>query len=421
MFSCSQKLEWSEGLPQKTLNWACQTFPYVAYFCPKDMGHPGGAFEHILFAGSEQLTNLLDQAADGCYKVGIVGYDQKNQYEQLKSENPILIDLPQQFFFKPSFCLKFFQDQKSAHLFSEHPVDAGELLSMSPINTNNFASGIRLRSHLKESDYLSNVKKIQDHIQQGDVYELNYCQAFSGTFSHMNTLSLYEKLAKKSPMPFSAYFKIGHQVMVSASPERFLKKQGNVLTTQPIKGTKPRGQNPKKDDALVAQLRESEKEKAENLMIVDLMRNDLSKVCEVGSVRVDELFGIYRFKQVSQMISTVSGELKPRVTLGEIFKATFPMGSMTGAPKIRAMELIDEFENFRRGWFSGAFGYVTPSNDFDFSVVIRSIFLDLLSQSMYFAVGSAITSDAIPDEEYRECLLKAKAIQEVLKESKQYH
>jgi para-aminobenzoate synthetase component I len=420
MFSYTQKLDWKEELPRKALTWACQNFPYVAYFCPKDGGHPEGGFEHLLFAGSIRLPIGLEDASPGYYKVGIVGYDQKNKYEQLTSGNISMLDLPEQFFFRPSFCLRYYPENHFAQISSDQPIDPDELERIRISTNDPFAKDITIIPWLKESDYLSNVEKIQGHIQKGDVYELNYCQAFSGSFSSLDTISLYEKLAQKSPMPFSAYFKIGHQVMVSASPERFLKRRGDKLTSQPIKGTKPRSQIPVEDERLVTQLRESEKEKAENLMIVDLMRNDLSKLGTVGSVKVDELFGIYRFKQVSQMISTISCQLQPKTTLGEIFQATFPMGSMTGAPKIRAMELIDEYENFRRGWFSGAFGYVTPTNDFDFSVVIRSIFLDLLQHSMYFAVGSAITSDAIPQEEYQECLLKAKAIQEVLIEAQQF-
>ncbi len=421
MFRYTQKRICKEDLTLKALRWACQNFPYVAYFCPKDEGHPEGGFEHLLFAGSTELPNVLEEASEGYFKVGIVGYDQKNRYENLNSENPPILEVPQQFFFRPSCYFQFFKDESAVCIKSDFPIDFKEIENIPFSISAPFASGISIQPRLKESEYLYNFNKIQRHIQRGDVYELNYCQAFSGTFTFMDPICLYEKLSEESPMPFSAYFKFGHHIMVSASPERYLKRQGNILTSQPIKGTKPRGKSRMEDEQLVAQLKESEKERAENLMIVDLMRNDLSKVGEVGSVKVDELFGVYSFKQVSQMISTVSCQLGPNVTVGEIFQASFPMGSMTGAPKIRAMELIDEYENFKRGWFSGALGYITPSNDFDFSVVIRSIFLDMLHQSMYFAVGSAITSDADAKEEYQECLLKAQAIHEVLKKAQSSH
>jgi len=216
-------------------------------------------------------------------------------------------------------------------------------------------------------------------------------------------------------MPFSSYFKAGNKYLVGASPERFLKKTGSKIIAQPIKGTIKRGATPEADEQLRQLLQNSEKERAENLMIVDLMRNDLSRISEVGMVKVEELFGIYSFKNISQMISTLSSTVRKSVVFEEIIEKTFPMGSMTGAPKIRCMELIDRYENFKRGWFSGALGYISDNQDFDFNVVIRSIIIDKEARQLYFAVGSAITYDADPLHEYEECLLKAQPIFEALK------
>jgi para-aminobenzoate synthetase component 1 len=199
-----------------------------------------------------------------------------------------------------------------------------------------------------------------------------------------------------------------------ASPERFICKKGNNIYSQPIKGTIARGNNESEDESNKHQLLNSEKERAENLMICDLVRNDLSRACETGSIQVNELFGIYSFKQVHQMISTISGNLKPEITLEEIIRYTFPMGSMTGAPKIKTMELIEQYENSQRGLYSGAVGYINPNGDFDFNVVIRSIQYNSLSHYTSYMVGSAITFDSNPEEEYQECLLKAKAMIEVL-------
>lgn len=215
-------------------------------------------------------------------------------------------------------------------------------------------------------------------------------------------------------MPFSALFKAKSQWIVSASPERYLKKNGGKIIAQPIKGTIKRGKSEPEDTANKEVLASSEKEQAENLMITDLMRNDLSKVSKTGTVEVKELFGIYPLPRVFQMISTVTSQLKEGVSFSDILHASFPMGSMTGAPKIRTMEIIDELESFKRGWFSGAFGVIEENGDFDFSVVIRSIIADLEVKKLYFGVGSAITYDADAAQEYDECSLKAQAILEVL-------
>jgi para-aminobenzoate synthetase component 1 len=260
-------------------------------------------------------------------------------------------------------------------------------------------------------DYLATVHQLKKHIQLGDCYEINFCQEFYAENTNCDPVEIFKNLSRISSNPFSCLYHVNHSWLVCASPERYLKKTGSRIISQPIKGTAFRRQDESQaDDLLKEKLKASKKDMAENVMIVDLVRNDLSKVCAEGSVHVEELFGLYSFPQVHQMISTVAGTLKSPEDYENIFKATFPMGSMTGAPKKRVMQLIEQYERSRRGIFSGAVGYFTPEGNFDFNVVIRSIMYN--SASKYFSVlaGSAITSKSIAEEEYEECLVKIEGL-----------
>ena len=257
---------------------------------------------------------------------------------------------------------------------------------------------------------METVEKIKEHIRYGDIYEINYCQEFFAEDVVLDPLELYFRLNEFSGTPFSCYYKDGSRHLACGSPERFLKKEGNQLISQPIKGTKPRGKNKVLDMQMKEALQSSAKEQSENVMIVDLVRNDLSKTAEKGSVKVDELCGVYSFKNMHQMISTISSKLKKEVHFIDAIKECFPMGSMTGAPKIRSMELIEKYEKTKRGLYSGAVGYIDPVGDFDFNVVIRSILYNECNAYLSFIVGGAITDKSNPIEEYEECLLKAKPI-----------
>jgi para-aminobenzoate synthetase component 1 len=231
----------------------------------------------------------------------------------------------------------------------------------------------------------------------------------------VDPLTLYKRLSEASPNPFSCYYRINHSYLLCASPERYITRKGNRLMSQPIKGTSARiKEDAGADDAAKKALYASAKDRSENVMVVDLVRNDLSRICKEGTVQVDELYGIYTYPQVHQMISTISGEQKDGVSFWEILQATFPMGSMTGAPKIRVMELIEQYELSRRGLFSGAVGYMAPNGDFDFNVVIRSIFYNESNSHLSYQVGGGITWYSHPEEEYEECMLKALAIKAVL-------
>ncbi|PID89409.1 MAG: hypothetical protein CSB01_02115 [Bacteroidia bacterium] len=251
-------------------------------------------------------------------------------------------------------------------------------------------------------------------MRRGDIYEINFCQEFFAEQVCINPEQLYNHLKKVSPTPYGCFYKTRNHYLLSASPERFIKKKGTKLISQPIKGTAKRGANKEEDDTIKHHLFTDAKERAENIMIVDLVRNDLSHTATKGSVKVEELCGIYSFPQVHQMISTVVANLRNDIHFVEAIKQCFPMGSMTGAPKIRAMKLIEQYESTKRGLYSGAVGYITPQGDFDFNVVIRSILYNATNKYLSFMVGGAITMQSNPEKEYEECLLKAKAIRKTL-------
>lgn len=408
MFSVPEHPDWKCHL----LQWFDKQYDYFSFFQDNAIEYPHSGFPNVILAASQSM-DLADAGINYGKKdlVGIVSYEYKNKVEKLSSHNQVQIDCPESLFFIPEIRIKF--DEKHFTVF--HPEGkriAEELLNSfysSPINPK-----VKVNPLTSRKEYFSAIKAIQNHIEEGDMYELNYCMAFTFESPDWNPVVGFCDLMEKSPMPFSSFFKAKEKYLVGASPERFLKKYGNKLIAQPIKGTIKRGNSAVEDEILKNQLLYSEKERAENLMIVDLMRNDLSKISEIASVEVEELFGVYPFAKVHQMISTVTSTIKKDVGLKEIFHATFPMGSMTGAPKIKCMELIERYENFQRGWFSGTLGLIQANGDFDFNVIIRSIIFDQNAGKGYFAVGSAITYDADAEHEYEECLLKASAIMELL-------
>jgi para-aminobenzoate synthetase component 1 len=268
---------------------------------------------------------------------------------------------------------------------------------------------------ISKSAYLEAIHKLLALIRRGDFYEINYCQAFEVQHLPANPVDVYTQLTAVSPTPFACFYKNDSDYVLCASPERYLQKKGNQLISQPIKGTIKRGlENDAADHLQLQTLQNSSKDKSENVMVVDLVRNDLSKICVQGSVQVSELFGIYSFPQVHQMISTITGKVNDTISFSEILDATFPMGSMTGAPKKSVMETIDALEPTRRGLYSGTIGYLNPAGDFDFNVVIRSIFYNSDTKQASYQVGGGITIYSDPDKEYDECLLKAAAIKKVL-------
>lgn len=399
---------------------------FVLFLNNSGIDYPSDPFPNRLFVGAKRVISFTGQddfqalydahQEKPSYLAGYFGYDLKNQLEDLSSRNPDRLGFPDAYFVEPEWVIDFAQDE----VIVRGDGDVGALLDAISKHPHQIAGpsaeGVVIQCRVSPDEYTANVRRIQQHILAGDVYELNYCIEFFAEHTNLDPFGTYQALNRRSPMPFSSFLKVGDRYVMGASPERFLRKQGRTLLSQPIKGTIRRGPTPAEDAQLRAQLMNSEKERAENLMIVDLVRNDLARSAQTGSVRVDELFGIYGFAQVYQMISTVSATLRDGLSWADALRNAFPMGSMTGAPKIRAMQLIDELEVSRRGVYSGAIGYVTPSGDFDFNVVIRSLLYDARSQYASFSVGSAITYDADPAQEWDECRLKARAIREVLEQ-----
>lgn len=343
---------------------------------------------------------------------GHLGYDLKNVIEQLHSAHPDHIGFPELFFFEPEVIIRI--SPGSLTVDAEAPETVFDEIMQTMITPVENPSGIEIRNTLSREEYIGVIRQLKEHILQGDCYEINFCQEFFSVNAVIDPHSIYKKLSLVSPNPFSALYRVNDQWLICASPERFLARTGDTLLSQPIKGTSRRAKDTARDEASRKDLFSSAKDRSENVMVVDLVRNDLAKVCAEGSVQVDELYGIYTFPQVHQMISTVTGTVRKDVTFADIIKATFPMGSMTGAPKKRVMELIEKYEQTRRGIFSGATGYISPSGDFDFNVVIRSIMYNAGTKYLSFQAGSGITWHSDPETEWEECLLKAEAIIKVL-------
>jgi para-aminobenzoate synthetase component I len=369
-------------------------------------------------------TNALNQLqqfydAKKSWLFGYVTYDLKNELEALHSKNSDQLNFPLLHFFEPGMVIEineqeiliYFNDE----FISEQEVEQVYVACFEPTITSiNKTETINIESKISKEEYIEAIEHLKEHIRKGNIYEVNYCQEFFATQAIIDSTVLYEKLNAISHAPFAAYCKFDHHEVMCASPERFIQRIGNRLISQPIKGTIKRSGDKKEDEALKQMLFNDAKERSENVMIVDLVRNDLSRIAKRGTVQVDELFGVYSFQQVHQLISTVSCEIESTTTFTDILKNTFPMGSMTGAPKVSAMQLIEHYEKTKRGLYSGALGYITPTGDFDFNVVIRSILYNTNNNYVSFMVGSAITDKSIPEKEYEECLLKAKAMFEVL-------
>jgi para-aminobenzoate synthetase component 1 len=362
------------------------------------------------------LQDFID--AHQCWLFGHLGYDLKNEMEPLTSSHPDPIGFPDLFFFEPAILLRLSKNELSIEADEPERIYREIMESEYPLVSENGNELREINSRIDRNEYISIINRLKQHILRGDCYEINYCLEFNAINSTLDPLETYRLLSAVSPNPFSAFYRMEDKWMICASPERFLKKDGRQILSQPIKGTSTRIQDNKTMDANKKEdLFNSSKDRSENVMVVDLVRNDLAKVCEEGSVKVDELFGIYSFPQVHQMISTVSGKLKKDISFSTIMRATFPMGSMTGAPKRRVMELIEQYEKTRRGIFSGALGYISPAGDFDFNVIIRSIFYNASTRYISFLAGSGITFYSDPEKEWEECLVKAAAMKEVLTKS----
>ncbi len=424
--SVTINIENPAGFKQQLLAWS-QEFREVVFLDSNNYPQEYSNFDCLLAVDAftsiktdyhsafEDLKSYQQSIKDWIF--GYLSYDLKNDVEHLESYNFDGLDFPDLFFFQPKklFLLKGNSFEiKYLHLCDDEIDEDLDAILNTTIFQDLESKPLQIQARISKEEYLKKVTSMLNYIHRGDIYEANFCMEFFAENAQINPLDVYQKLNAISEPPFAVFLKNNKQFLMSASPERYIRKEGEKLISQPIKGTIKRSLDATEDENCKNELFLNEKERSENIMIVDLVRNDLSRTAQRDSVKVEELCKIYTFKQVHHLISTIVSKLKPEYSAVEAIKTTFPMGSMTGAPKISAMKIIEELEETKRGLYSGAVGYFTPEGDFDFNVVIRSILYNSENQYVSFSVGSAITFLSNPEKEYEECLLKAKAMRSVL-------
>lgn len=410
-----------ESLKLKMLNWL-QPFSIFSYLCTNSICTTSGRYELLIGVAAEDAPcfgiDAIELANNQDWYFGHIAYTYKSYVEEdLINTLPVFNGFPTSLFFKPTIVIYIERDSLDLVIVSPDPDLIYAQILQSRDTVPPIQETLVFSSSETQTDYQAKIQRIQDHIIKGDCYELNYCVVANAKMLHTSSLQVFASLMKHSPSPFAVYYKNKHQQVVCASPERFLAKNGNTVLSQPIKGTIKRGLTLEQDEHQKEILLNSSKELAEHIMIVDLVRNDLARIAELGTVQVAELFKVYTFPQVHHLISSIQCQLKEGVNFKDIIKALFPMGSMTGAPKIMVMQLIEQLELYQRGLFSGAIGYVSPNGDFDFNVVIRSFFIDEIAQSIAIASGGAITTDSDPLQEWDELKLKVKALESLFQKA----
>lgn len=416
-----------EIFKQNLLVWA-QQFNNVVWLDSNNYSQNYSSYDAILAVDAftviqTDYTNAFDKlktyyTTTNDWIFGYLTYDLKNDTEALDSINDDGLDFSDLFFFQPKkiFLIKG-NTLETYYLNAFNDELEADLLDIEKSNNPSIEkskNSIKIKLKIHKDEYFNKVTTILSHIHRGDIYEANFCQEFYAENTTIQPLETYNKLNAISKPPFATFLKVGSKYLLSASPERYIKKTGTKIVSQPIKGTAKRDKDQIMDSILKNDLVSDEKERSENIMIVDLVRNDLSLTAKKGTVKVEELCKIYSFDQVHQMISTVVSEVDADTNPIDIIKTTFPMGSMTGAPKISAMQIIEDLEETKRGLYSGSVGYIKPNGDFDFNVVIRSILYNEAKKYVSYSVGGAITAKSEPLKEYEECLVKAKAMREVL-------
>lgn len=411
-----------EGFERKALAWAEQ-FEQCCYLQSNGYKDAFSAIDSILAVDSiatfESSQNTFESLEifktkhPQQWMFGFFGYDLKNEIEELHTPFPNPLKFPDCYFFIPKVLIKFCGT--SIHIEADDPKAVFDQI-------NNFSEEAKeentatpnIRTRMSKEEYFTAFDHMIRHIRRGDIYEVNLCQEFYAENAVINPLAVYQKLNRVSPTPFSTFFKLSDRYILSASPERFLAKRDNMLISQPIKGTAPRGNTHEEDENIINELKSNPKEIAENVMIVDLVRNDMTRSAQPGTVAAERRLEVHTFKQVHQLISTITCTKRKEISDIQAIKNIFPPGSMTGAPKVSAMRLCDTYEHSRRGVYSGTVGYFSPEGDFDFNVVIRTILYNQSEKYLSFHTGGAITIDAEAEKEYNECLLKASAILQTL-------
>ena len=401
---------------------AYETFLLLDSCADKLNPFPYGRFEMLAGIGcieeyshSAQYNDLsLIENTERDWLLGHISYNYKNQTIGYTSNKINDIGFQNFSFFKPQLLIKLSGTEVEIHYTpetEEKQIDyiVNTLTSETLIKDIKKPTSVEV-DYIGKKEYINAIHQLQKHIARGDVYELNYCIDFHAENVSIDPYNLYLELTQTSPAPFSAFYKQKDKFCLSASPERFIQKDGSKIISQPIKGTAKRETNPLKDAEVKEKLTSDPKERAENIMIADLVRNDISVFADKNSVVADELCQCYTFEHVHQLISTISGTVSNNITFNNIINAVFPMGSMTGAPKLNAVKYSDEFETFNRSLYSGTIGYIDPDMNFDFNVVIRSILYNSTNGHLSIPAGSGITAQSVPENEYDECITKAKAL-----------
>ncbi len=433
------KIENTQALLEVAVE-AAKDFSYFSILNNNDLnyGNDDGQFDFLMAFGAADILNIKNGKGNSFEELhrfhhkndeiifGHLSYDLKNELEKLSSKGIDGVRFPLMTFFVPRVMLMIKSGLMKVYISEREGNTAKDVADKflfelkkrytgkERVSVGGTGGRLQVKQRMSKEEYFEKFEKIKEHIRHGDIYEMNFCMESYAEEVELNPFEFYLKYNKVSPAPFSAFYRVGEHFLISGSPERYLKKTGRRIISQPIKGTAPRHPDAERDAASKENLKNSLKERAENVMIVDLVRNDLSRTAKSDSVKVEELCGIYSFRQVHQMISTVSSLLDEKYDFVDVLKTTFPMGSMTGAPKIRAMELIEEYEDTRRGLYSGAVGYIDSKGDFDFNVVIRSVLYNAGNKYLSFITGGAVTSRSLAADEYNECLLKAKGIFEAI-------
>lgn len=408
----------------KVLYWSAK-YEIVSFLDNQEYESSYAAYECLAAAGCVKkldtkedfftsLSALADDTNDWLF--GHLNYDLKNNIENLSSNNTDNISFPDAFLFVPQIVLILTKQDVTIGIFEPGAGDIFSEISRQQIPEPALPE-VKLMPRINKEKYVKTICQIQQDILRGECYELNFCQEFYAENAIISPVAVYHLLTDISPNPFCSFYKIDDKYLLCASPERYLKKDGEYIISQPIKGTAKRGVNEAEDQQIKQKLLMDKKDRKENIIVVDLVRNDLSRICEEGTVHVQELCAVYTFPGVHQMMSTIKGRLQHNIGFGDIIKATFPMGSMTGAPKKRVMQLAEKYEQTKRGIYSGTVGYITPAKNFDFNVVIRSIMYNEANKYISYQVGSAITAESDPQSEYEECMVKAAAITQILAKS----
>ncbi len=406
-----------QDIKNRMLEWS-KPFGILFFLDNNHYASPHNRYECLLAVGARYtlMDAALIDAHQGDWLFGHIAYEYKDLTEKkLSSRHPARLHFPLLQFFCPEILCTLNKEMNCLHISSATlaPNDIYQAICNALPQADAAIPKLQLTSRINHDAYLHKIDHLRKHIAAGDCYEINFCNEAYCEQVTIDPLAVFKKLNSLSPAPFAVYYRCNNNYLLCTSPERYLQKQDNKIIAQPMKGTARRHKEEHEDERIKEQLRNDLKERAENVMITDLMRNDLARFCETGSINVDELFGIYSFPQVHQMISTVSGTIKSNTTFQQIVECSFPMGSMTGAPKIKVMDLIEEYEESRRELFSGSIVYIDPQGNFDANVVIRSLFYNADTRYLSYQTGGAITYDSQAEKEWEELRLKAQAMERI--------